>query len=306
MVLTITALASCTPSEQTQVVARVNDQTITFDEFVTELRLRHGPPELVSMIDQLLIEQAAAADGIHVTEDEMRLRWERAIAEAGSEADLKAILEQRNTTSEEYREQLRIGLLLDRIVRASLDIDEQEIRDFYDEHADDYQLGERVKARMILVASQENAETIAEALEAGGDFAGLAQALSIDPATKDEGGDMGWFERRDYAEVIAQRAFAMEPGEISEPFEAPDGWVILKVEGHQEAGLRPFDEVRDEVRSRIVRAKLPSARRDWTAEARANAAVQIADAQLRETTLSLLEDAPPPDPPSLMPVPPPM
>ena len=306
VIITVTIFASCTPAGQAEVVARVNDHAITAGDLMTELRLRHGPSQLIEMIDQRLIEQAAAIEDISVSADEMQLRWERAIAEAGSETDLDVILQQRNLTREQFREMLRIDLLLDRLVRASMEIDDQEVVDFYDEHADDYRRGERAKARMILLSTRENAETIAEALEAGGDFAGLAGALSIDPATKDEGGEMGWFERRDYAEAITNRAFAMEPGEISEPFEAPDGWVILKVEGHEEAGLRSLEEVRDEVRARIVRAKLHSARNEWIVQARTQAALRISDDRLRETTLSMLEDAPPPGPVTLMPMPAPM
>lgn len=304
--VTAITLASCTPSAQTEVVARVNGQAITVADLMSELRLRHGPPLLVEMIDQLLIHQAAAAEDISVGADEMELRWKRSIAEAGSESDLEALLEQRGLTREQFHEQLHTDLLLDKLVRASLEIDEQEISDFYDEYRDDYRLGERVKARMILVSTEDNARTIADALDAGGDFAGLAGALSIDPATKDEGGEMGWFERRDYAEAISDRAFAMQPGEISEPFEAPDGWVILKVEDRDEPGVRPLDEVRNEIRARIMRAKLPHARADWVRKTRAAAALRIADDDLRQLTLSMLENAPPPGPVSLMPVPPPL
>ena len=303
IVVMLATLGSCTPAGGGDVIATVDGQPITSADLLREMHLRHGPSMLVEMIDEILIHQAGAAAGISVTEEELQLRWDRAIAEAGSEMDLEAILLQRDLSQERFREQLRTDLLLDKLVRAAMVIDEQEIEDFYHEYQDDYRRGERVKARMILVATEDNAVTIAEALEAGGDFAGLATALSIDPASKEEGGEMGWFERQDYAEVISTRAFEMQPGETSEPFEAPDGWVILHVEGRDEAGLRPLEEVHSEVRGRIMRAKVPLARGEWITAARTEAALRITDSELREATLSLLEDAPPPGPVTLMPAP---
>ncbi len=298
-------LSSCKTIEQGRVVARVNGRDITAAELLEELRLRRGPSVLVNMIDAELIRQGAEEQGITATPEEMRLRWQRAIAEAGSPADFTAVLERRHVTREEFRQKLRTDLLLDKLATAAMDIDEQEIKDFYREHQDDYELGERVKASMIMVQSENDARELLEVLKVGGDFAGLAKALSMDPATKDSGGDMGWFERDDYAEPIVNAAFGMEPGAISEPIEAPDGWVILRVEGRKPPGHRPLDEVRDEVHARVVRAKLASAREDWIRQARDEATVRIPDRELREETRRLLESAPPPEPVTLLPVPPP-
>lgn len=300
------SVTSCTPTERAKVVARVNGEAITAGELLDELRRRRGAPTLVDIIDTELIERAADEAGIDASEEEMQLRWQRAVAEAGSETDMRAIFEQRGVSEDEYRERLRIDLLLDKIARSTIEVPEQEVRDFYQEHREDYALGPRTKARMILVSSESDARHIREALdEPGADFAGLASALSIDPATKDRGGDMGWFERDDYARAITDVAFEMEEGEISDPIEVPDGWVLLKVEGHKEAGHPPFDEIADQVRARIVRLKLPTAREDWIGQAREQAAITIHDEGLRAATLELLKHAPPPQRPTLLPIPPP-
>ena len=303
--LVVVALGACTPSERQQVIARVNDLTITADDLLRELRLSRGPATLAELIDAELVRQGAEEAGISVSGDEMELRMERARAQAGSEADLEAMLERRGLTREQFRELLLLDLLLDKLARASMTIDEQEIKDFYAEHREDYAVGAQVKARMMLLGSKADAQAILETLNQGGDFAGLATALSLDPATKDRGGEMGWFEREDYARPIADAAFALQPGELSGPIEAPDGWVILQVEERKDAGYRPLEEVRDEVRGRIDRAKLPSAREDWILAARERATVRITDHDLRAATRRLLEHAPAPQPVSLLPVPPP-
>lgn len=286
-------------------VARIDGTAITAGDLLDELRMRRGPAVLVDLIDTQLIHQAAAAADLTASDDEMDLRWQRAMAEAGSEADMLAILQRRNVSSEQYREQLRTDLLLDKLARAAMTIADQEVADFYREHQEDYRLGERMKGRLILVGSKEDAEAIDETLKAGGDFEGLAQALSIDSATAEQGGDMGWFQRDDYTRAITDVAFEMEPGQVSGPIEVPDGWAILKIEDRAGAGYRPLEEARDEIQARIVRAKLPYARADWIHEARRGAAIRINDENLREATLEMLQSAPPPQSPSLLPVPPP-
>lgn len=305
LALAVCALASCTSEDRGRVVARVGDDAITVRRLMNELVKRRGPTTLVTMIDSVLIAQGAQEQGISVTGEQMELRWERAMAEAGSEADMRSILERRGMSEEQLRERLRRDLLLDRLARETMSIHEQEIKDFYREHRDDYRLGERAKGRMILLGDEASARAILESLQAGGDFAGLAKAVSEDPATADEGGDMGWFEREDYAEPIAEAAFAAEPGATVGPIEAPDGWVILRVEDRAEPGYQPLEEVREEVRSRIERAKLPSARETWIRQAREAATIRITDDDLRAQTRKLLEHAPPPEPVTLLPVPPP-
>jgi len=302
--VTLSVLAACTPAEQDkQTVATVNGREITVGDLLTELRRTRGAHVLVAMIDSQLVLAAAAERGVSVSEDELQLRLERAISEAGSEADFEARLEAMHTTCERFRQRLRVDLLLDKLAKAEMHIDEQELKDFYREHEVEFHLGERVRARMMLFASQGDAKAVYEALQQpGSDFAGLARSLSLDPATNDQGGDMGYFERDDYATEISDVAFSLEVGQISEVFKAPDGYCIVKVEDSQPASLRPLSDLAHQLRARIAAAKLPSARRDWIVKARRAAHIAVTDEQLRDRTLGLLENAPPPQPVSLMPV----
>ena len=218
----------------------------------------------------------------------------------GLEADFVALLE----TADEpraVRGAARTDLLLDKLARHDA-AHEQEIEDFA-EHREEYARGEQVRAPDP-AREQSGCGAVLDTLQRGGDFAGLASALSIDPATRDQGGDMGWFERADYAPPIAEAAFALQPGETSGVIEAPDGWAIVRVEERRAAGYRPLEEVREEIRGRIERAKLPPARAEWIRRARAEATVRITDPELRAATEAMLQYAPPPQPVSLLPVPP--
>jgi foldase protein PrsA len=299
----VSLLGACTRAEQDRVVATVNGQAITVADLLGELRRSRGPSILVEMIDTQLIVGEAARRGLSVGEDEMRLRRDRAISEVGSEADFEQRLKATGTTREQLMERLRVDLLLDKIARAEMPIHEQEIEDFYRERQEEFRLGERVRGRMMLLGSREDAEALYQALQQpDASFAGLARQLSIDPGTKDRGGDMGYFEREDYAKEISDVAFSLEVGQMSQVFKAPDGYCILKVEGRKPPGFRPLAEVAPEIRARVAAVKLPAARRQWVVAARQAAAISINDKELRDAALEMMESAPPPGPVSLAPM----
>lgn len=102
---------------------------------------------------------------------------------------------------------------------------------------------EQVRARHILIrpdaevedqdAAQQEAEERAEdlfnRLQAGEDFAELAQELSEDPGSKDEGGDLGWFGRGRMQPEFEAVAFSLPLEEVSEPFTTTFGYHILQV-----------------------------------------------------------------------------
>jgi len=93
---------------------------------------------------------------------------------------------------------------------------------------------EQVRVRRIVLETEEEAEAVRERLEAGEDFTTLAQELSIDEATKENGGDVGWmaFDERDIS--FSAMAFRLEVGEISQVIETARGYEILKLEEKDE------------------------------------------------------------------------
>ena len=87
----------------------------------------------------------------------------------------------------------------------------------------------QVRARHILLTNEEDAALAKERLDAGEDFGELAAEMSLDPGTKDIGGDLGWFPKGVMTPTFQDAAFALEPGQISDPVQSPFGFHIIEV-----------------------------------------------------------------------------
>lgn len=221
-----------TAAQPTEALAAlVNGQPITLAAFQSELRRAEAqkaeagaiPADpatfeasvLTGMIDQLLIEQAAIVQGLEVTPEEVDAEISLNIELAGGEANWRAWLEQNLFTPEEYRSSIYSALLTGKI------------RDMVIAAVPDRV--EQVHARHILVSTEAEAQQIYQQLLAGAEFAELAFLHSRDVSTRELGGDLGWFAREQLTEqVVAEVAFSLADGEISEPTASRLGYHIIQ------------------------------------------------------------------------------
>lgn len=108
--------------------------------------------------------------------------------------------------------------------------------------------GPERRARMIVVATQEEAAAALERLEAGEDFSVLAGVLSIDAATGNKNGDLGFFSRDMLEPTVAKTAFETELKSRAPVFETEAGFHILEVTGQRRPVQRSFEEMEPELR----------------------------------------------------------
>jgi peptidyl-prolyl cis-trans isomerase C len=123
-----------------------------------------------------------------------------------------------------------------------------KVRRLYDSQSDVTRLGDEVRARHIVVASEAEAQAIIMELAAGQDFAALARARSLDRATAPLGGEIGWFTREMMSAALAAAAFSAAPGEIAAPFATEFGWHVLEVTGRRRSAGVAFKDVEDDIR----------------------------------------------------------
>jgi len=112
------------------------------------------------------------------------------------------------------------------------------------------------KARHILVEKKEIAESIIRDLNAGGDFAKLAASESKDAGTASGGGDLGWFKLESMVKPFADAVAALEKGQTTPvPVESKFGWHVIQLEDTRSLEPPPFDQVKDQVKTLVLRKK---------------------------------------------------
>jgi peptidyl-prolyl cis-trans isomerase C len=134
-------------------------------------------------------------------------------------------------------------------------ITDAEVKARYDAEVAKLPPVEEVKARHILVKTEDEAKTIIKELGEGKDFAELAKAKSTDP-NKSDGGDLGYFKKGMMVPEFEKAAFAMKKGDVSkEPVKTQFGFHVIKVEDKRTAPPPAFDQVKDQVKQIVMRDK---------------------------------------------------
>ncbi len=204
---------------------------------------------LEGMIEEVLIEQHAAAMGIAVSPEEVEAAVAQAIRESGGPEAFRQRLAAMGMTEEEFRRNQWAAMLAQKVF----------------EHltADLPAAAEQVHARHIQVSSEEAARQLLARLQRGEDFTALARQYSENEATRALGGDLGWFARGTLAiPELEAAAFATPPGQVALVRTAGGFHLLLVVEKDP---ARPLsEEQRERLRQRRIRDQL----RAWRAEAR--------------------------------------
>ncbi|MFZ1108949.1 MAG: peptidylprolyl isomerase [Rhodomicrobium sp.] len=162
-------------------------------------------------------------------------------------------------------------------------VTEAQARTAYDEQIAKVKPEAEVRARHILVKTEQEAKDLIAQLKGGADFAELAKK-STDGPSSTTGGDLGYFSRGQMVKAFEDAAFALEPGQISAPVQSDYGWHVIKVEDKRNRPVPSFDEVKDQITASLIQTQL----RDVVGKLRSSAKVEIVDADLKK---AIEEDA---------------
>jgi peptidyl-prolyl cis-trans isomerase C len=192
-------------------------QNVNLSEQEKEEMLIQGRRQVLDvMIEQLLIEQAAARAGVVVSDAEVESVIARDIEENGGQAQFEAWLQANDWTYEEYKSRQRSMMIASQMF-------EQVTKDVPTE-------AEQVRARHILVTTEQEAQDLLAELQGGADFRTLAREHSLDPSTRESGGDLGFFPRGTLVvPEVEEAAFSLSVGEISDVVSSAMGYHIVQV-----------------------------------------------------------------------------
>ena len=293
------------------VVATVDREAILYSDLIAEIgpelnslqQNAESPQAFQEQADELLnatLEQAiqsrvllrqAELLGAQVEDDEVDDAVQQLRALYDTNEQFLSELESVGLTIAEFRDLQRRKILAARMARSKLDqlaseitISESEVQQYYTENSDQFSQPERVRVRQIFLASGNDAterartrarlETIVEELDAGADFAGLAQTYSQAPGAA-EGGIIGWVQRGELVPALEEAAFSVEPGEVSPIIETNTGFHVLKVEEREAAGTAEYDQVRTQIEPRLRQELAQERFEKWMADLRKRSRVRV-------------------------------
>src|SRR3974377_816672 len=152
-------------------------------------------------------------------------------------------------------------------IRANTGVSDDELKALYQQNIQQYQIPNRVHAEHILLTTvgktdaevaeiKAKAEDIlAQAKKKGANFEDLAKKYSEDPGSKTKGGDLGWIVQGQTVPEFEKAAFTLPKGEVSDLIRTQYGFHIIKVLDKETAHTKPFDEVKDSLRTPLLLQK---------------------------------------------------
>lgn len=182
-------------------------------------------------------------------------------------------------------------VLLDELLAAEIKkaVSEEALRKLYDDTVKNLQPEMEVRARHILVKTEDEAKKVVERLAKGEDFAKLAAELSQDPGSAKEGGDLGYFTKERMVKEFAEAAFSTEKGKLTPPVKTQFGYHVIKVEDNRVKPLPEFAAVKPQ----IERFLTQKAQQDFILKQRAAMKVERLDKPAEKTEDKKVDDKKP-------------
>jgi peptidyl-prolyl cis-trans isomerase C len=239
---------------QEKLAATVNDWQLTreqLDDFLRHLpdaqRTKYGTPDGMATLAQRMMQEEIA----YREAKKMNLATREDIAKQ-IEAATRDIL---------------ISKYIEEVVDVKARPSDEELHEYYDSHQDLYTQLERIRAQHIFSKDKAKLEDLKRRVEDGGEkFTTLAHTYSEDVMSKQDGGDLGYFNPGGYIKSVgfsqkfSDAVAVMEPGKIYGPIKWEQGYSLVRVNEKVPATVTPYEDVQDDIANRLSQDKLDAVR----------------------------------------------
>jgi len=297
-VISAALVLSLTACGEEDIAARVNGEVIKKSELDAQVEeLKEQYPQMFegadaegrlldfqqrlldNMINNVLIRQAAEDRGITVSDDEVATQIDELKSGFQSEEQFTQALEQAGMDVDSLEQQVHDQLITERLLEqltSDVEIADADVEQYYEQNQSQFVEEAAVHAAHILFNSEdkETAEEVLAEIRAGGDFAALAKEYSQDPASAENGGDLGW-PTTPFVPEFQEAAAALEVGEVSDLVQTTFGWHIIKALEKREDRQKDLDEVREQVEQILLQQQNADVYQQFLEELKAEAEIEI-------------------------------
>jgi peptidyl-prolyl cis-trans isomerase SurA len=297
-----------------EIIARVNNQIITHSEYLhskdelkkeaqqqdpvnaDKLVAERDKDVLRDLIDQELLLEKGKDLGITAdTEVIKKLDEMRKDMKLDSMEELEKAAQSQGISFEDFKQNLRNQIITQQVigkeVGSRLAINKEDEQKFYDEHKSEMEQPETIRLSEILVsteakpndstdeaqqlqAAQAKAEDLLAQIRKGAKFDDVAKKNS-EGGTAAQGGDLGDFKRGTLAKEIEEKTFVMKPNDVSDVIRTKQGFIILKVTAHHNAGVPALSEIEPRIQDALYMKKLQPALREYLTKLREDAFIDV-------------------------------
>lgn len=229
--------------------------------------------EVISyMIDNEVVYQQAQKEKIKVTDDEVNQKYSQIEKMLDTNQEYKKLLDDAGVDEDYLKETIKKDLAVQKYrenFEQDLKVTDKEVEKYYKEHKDDFK-EESVEAYHILVSTLDDnnkpvddskkeelkskAESLLKEIKNGGDFEKIAKENSDDKSSGKKGGYLGYFTKDSKNAQFTKEAFKLEKGQVSDVFETPFGYEIVKVT-NKKTEQKSLEDSREEIVNRILADK---------------------------------------------------
>lgn len=224
------------------VVATINDKEISVSEFTERIKeypaLAHGgemsEETKKAFLDNLIVRELIFQEALHL----------------GIDKDKETI---------DFIEEMKKRVVVDKFFKKEVDqktqVSEEEIKKFFDENPDEGKSPDEVRASHILLKTREEADVVLKKVKQGAKFEDLAKKFSMDPGSKESGGDLGFFSQGMMVPEFDAVAFKLKVGEVSDIVQSRFGFHIIKVLEKKAGKQKSVEESKPEIEKKLLAKK---------------------------------------------------
>jgi len=276
LVLSVSVASGCAKRAKEDVVATVNGKPITVTMLDTKIEKlpqyyqTFAAQHKKEVVDEMVVEEL-------LYDEAKRRKLDR-------DPDVKELIADANR-------KILISRVIEDEAKKSAPVSEDDVKLYYEQNKEKYMVPEMIRASHILTSTEEEAKAAKGELNSGADFAKVAKEYSKD-LTKDRGGDLGYFSKGQMIPEFEKPAFSLQPGQVSDIIKTRFGYHIIELTDRKPAAYQDFDEVKDTVRTTIVRDRQRESFDQFTEQLKEKAKISVNDKLL--LSISKEEGATPP------------
>ena len=245
---------------------------------------------LERMVDEQLLLQEASDLKVSVSSEEIDRSIEQIKKDYNlDDTQLREELHKQGLTLATYRQNTKREILRYRIINiavgSKISVSDADVQTYYERHMQAANI--QVRASHIFLAIPEGADAataqdkekqaqlLLQRAQSGEDFGKLAREYSEDPATRAEGGDLGWFGKDILPKPIEELVFSMKVDQVRGPVRADRGFHVIKLVGRRAQDPKPLAEVRDQIRGQLRQREMERQTKNFLGELRKKTLVDI-------------------------------